>query len=72
MGRFFIIMRRNFNKAVSDLQGISNMGIRLTLKNGSTLDMEDFNINGNVISAKNGRKALLNDVDYIELDTSLF
>lgn len=62
-------MKRSFYSMVSRLSGLPHVGLKVTMKNGSMIEMGEFNVKGNTLEGKNGKKARLTDVDYIEIDS---
>lgn len=62
-------MRKSFSTMVSKFQKLPHIGLKVTMKNGSIVDITDFHIKENTVVGKNGAKAHLNDIDYIEIDT---
>lgn len=62
-------MKKSFYSMVPHFEGLSNVGIRITKKNGAVVDIGEFKLRDNFIEGKNGKKAMLNDIDYIEIDS---
>lgn len=62
-------MRKSFYSMVPHFEGLSNVGIRITKKNGAVVDIGEFKLKNNCIEGKNGKTAMLKDIDYIEIDS---
>lgn len=62
-------MRNHYHSLISSFEGLSNINLTVTMKNGATLNMSEFSMTENSLCGKNGLKASLLDVDYIEINS---
>ncbi len=63
-------MRNNhYRSVISSFEGLSNIDLKVTMKSGAILNMGEFTVTDEYLINKQGIKASLLDVDYIEINS---
>ncbi len=62
-------MKKSYNDMIFKLQRLPNVGVRFTMKNGSVVNLRNFEIEDNIAFDKDGKRANILDINNIEIDS---
>lgn len=62
-------MKTSFKTMISKFQRLPHVGLKVTMKNGSVIDIADFHIRNDTVFDRNGKHASISEIDYIEVNS---
>ncbi len=62
-------MEKSFKTMISRFEKLPHIGIKCTMKNGSTINMRNFHVHDDTVFNQSGNTANISDIDFIEIDS---